>query len=61
MAQKIDATKVKDEVVKRKIKLLSDVGVTILPLDKLKEFNKIKADMGSTYSKAKVKEFSGKE
>jgi len=61
MAQKIDASKIKDEVVKRKVKLLSNVGVTILPLDKIKGFNKLKSDMGSTYSKAKVKEFSDKE
>ena len=61
LVQKIDLSKVKDNVLRRKIKLLSNLGTSALPLKKLKAFNKLKAEMGSTYSKAKVKEFSEQE
>jgi len=60
-AQKIDTAGLKDEVLLRKIKLLSQLGTSVLPKDKLQKFNKLKSDMGSTYSKAKVKEFSSRE
>jgi len=55
--QKIDTAGLKDRDLKRKIMLLSNLGTAALPEQKLKDFNKLIADMGSTYSKAKVKEY----
>jgi hypothetical protein len=53
-AQKFDLAQVGDEDVKRKLKLMKNLGTSVLPDAELKRFNKLVSDMGSTYSKAKV-------
>ena len=53
-AQAFDLTQVKDKDVKRKLKLMKNLGTAALPNAKLERFNKLVSDMGSTYSKAKV-------
>ena len=53
-AQGFDASQVQDKDVKRKLTLMKNIGTSALPDDKLQKFNKLVADMGSTYSKAKV-------
>ena len=53
-AQGFDASQVQDRDVMRKLKFMKNIGTSALPDDKLKKFNKLVSDMGSTYSKAKV-------
>ena len=45
--------------VRRKLKLILDLGTSVLPDEKLKKFKKLVADMGSTFSKAKVRQQLG--
>jgi len=57
-AQKYDMNKVKDEDLKRKLKMLTHIGTAILDSATSSKFNKLKADMGKKYSTAKVKEYT---
>ena len=54
-AQGFDLSQVQGQDVKRKLKLMANLGTAGLPDEKLKVFNKLVADMTSTYSKAKVR------
>lgn len=56
-AQKFDITKIKDRDVKRKLKLMKNIGTAVLPENKLKEFISLTGNMSTTYSTAKVLEF----
>lgn len=53
-AQQYDVTKLRDEDVARKLKLMKNIGTAALSDAKLKQFNKLTSDMGSKYSTAKV-------
>jgi len=60
-AQAFDLTQVKNEDVKRKLKLMRNLGTSALPEAKLGRFNQLVSDMGSTYSKAKVTKRGGSD
>jgi len=60
-AQAFDLTQVKNEDVRRKLKLMKNLGTSALPEAKLERFNQLVSDMGSTYSKAKVLKRGGSE
>ena len=60
-AQKYDISKINDYDVKRKLKLMKNIGTSILPKDKLKSFIKLTTDMSKTYSTAKVLDYKTKE
>ena len=53
-AQGFDIKQITDVDIGRKLKFLKDLGTSALPDEKLKRFNKLVSDMGSTFSKAKV-------
>ena len=54
-AQGFDVSQVQGQDVRRKLKLMANLGTSALPDEQLKVFNKLVADMSSTYSKAKVR------
>jgi hypothetical protein len=56
-AQQFDLTQIKDKEVRRKLKLMKNIGTAALPENKLREFISLTANMGKTYSTAKVLEF----
>jgi len=58
IAQTIDTKKVKDKMVLRKIKMLTNLGTSVLPKKDLTKFQAIKAELSEIYSKAKVKEYN---
>ena len=60
-AQAFDLTQVKSEDVRRKLKLMRNLGTSALPEAKLKRFQQLVSDMRSTYSKAKVKKRGGSD
>ena len=60
-AQAFDLTQVKSEDVRRKLKLMKNLGISALQEAKLERFNQLVSDMGSTYSKAKVPKRGGSE
>ena len=60
-AQAFDLTQVKNEDLRRKLKLMKNLGITALQEAKLERFNQLVSDMGSTYSKAKVPKRGGSE
>jgi len=60
-AQAFDLTQLKGEDVRRKLKLMKNLGTSALPDAKLERFNQLVSDMGSTYSKAKVPKLGGSE
>jgi len=53
-AQQFDISQIQNKDTVRKLKLMKNLGTSALADDKLKRFNKLVSDMGSTYSKAKV-------
>jgi peptidyl-dipeptidase A len=53
-AQGFDVQQITDVDIKRKLKLIKDLGTSALPDENLKKYNKLLSDMGSTFSKAKV-------
>ena len=53
-AKQYDLDLVTDEVTKRKLRLLGDIGTSILPPDTLTTFNKLTSSMSKIYSSAKV-------
>ena len=59
-AQKYDISKINDYDVKRKLKLMKNIGTSILPKDKLKAFIDLTTEMGKTYSTAKVLDYKTK-
>ena len=59
-AQKYDIRKIKDFDVKRKLKLIRNIGTSILPKDKLTSFIELKTEMIRTYSTAKVVDYRNK-
>ena len=60
-AQKFDINQIEDRDVVRKLKLMKNIGTAALPENKLKEFISLTAEMGKTYSTAKVLDFETKE
>merc|ERR1712025_1191945 len=60
-AQAFDLTQVKSEDVRRKLKLMRNLGTSALSEAKLERFNQLVSDMGSTYSKAKVTQRRGSD
>jgi len=56
-AQEFDLSKIKDREVKRKLKLMKNIGTSALPEDKLKKFISLTSNMGKVYATAKVSEF----
>ena len=60
-AQAFDLTQVQGEDLRRKLKLMKNLGTSALPDGKLVRFNQLVSDMGSTYSKAKVTKRGGSE
>ncbi|XP_023319903.1 angiotensin-converting enzyme isoform X2 [Eurytemora carolleeae] len=56
-AQRYSKENIQDPDVKRKLKLLSNLGTAVLRPDILRKFNKLKAEMGKKYSTAKVKDY----
>ena len=60
-AQAFDLTQVKSEDVRRKLKLMRNLGTSALSEAKLERFNQLVSDMGSTYSKAKVTQRGGSD
>jgi len=59
-AQNYEISKIQDYDVKRKLKLMKNIGTSILPRDKLKSFIKLTTDMSKTYSTAKVLDYRTK-
>merc|ERR1711910_4037 len=59
-AQKYDISKINDYDVKRKLKLMKNIGTSILPKDKLKAFIDLTTEMGKTFSTAKVLDYKTK-
>ena len=59
-AQKYEISKIDDYDVKRKLKLMKNIGTSILPGDKLKAFIKLTTEMSKTYSTAKVLDYKTK-
>merc|ERR1711874_593024 len=59
-AQKYDISKINDHDVKRKLKLMKNIGTSILPKDKLKAFIDLTTEMGKTFSTAKVLDYKTK-
>ena len=59
-AQKYDISKINDYDVKRKLKLMKNIGTSILPKDKLKSFIGLTTEMTKTYSTAKVVGYKNK-
>ena len=57
----VRSTQVKGEDLRRKLKLMKNLGTSALPDGKLVRFNQLVSDMGSTYSKAKVAKRGGSE
>ena len=60
-AQAFDLTQLQGEDLRRKLKLMKNLGTSALPDGKLVRFNQLVSDMGSTYSKAKVTKRGGSE
>ena len=60
-AQAFDLTQLQGEDLRRKLKLMKNLGTSALPDGKLVRFNQLVSDMGSTYSKAKVAKRGGSE
>ena len=56
-AQAFDITQIKDYDVKRKLKLMKNIGTAALNEDKLKEFISLTSNMATIYSTAKVLEY----
>ena len=59
-SKQFDATRVRDRVIKRKLKVISEVGASALPEEKLNMYNEIKAKMNKIYSTAKVPSYRDK-
>jgi len=57
LAQEFNLSKIRDKEVKRKLKLMKNIGTSALPEDKLKKFISLTSNMGKTYSTAKVLEY----
>ena len=53
-------SKIKDFDVKRKLKLIKNIGTSILPKDELTAFIELKTEMIRTYSTAKVVDYRNK-
>merc|ERR1711910_149795 len=60
-AQAFDLTQLQGEDLRRKLKLMKNLGTSALPDGKLVRFNQLVSDMGSTYSKAKGTKRGGSE
>jgi len=56
-AQAFDINKIKDRDVKRKLKLMKNIGTAALSENKLKEFISLTSNMATIYSTAKVQEY----
>ena len=52
-SKQFDASMVKDRDLKRKLKVISEVGSSALPEEKLNMYNEIKTKMNKIYSTAK--------
>ena len=59
-AQNYEINRINDYDVKRKLKLLKNIGTSILPTDKLKSFIRLTTEMSKTYSTAKVVDYKTK-
>jgi len=60
-AQSFDVSKLQDKDVIRKLKLIKNIGTAALPENELKKFISLTANMGKTYSTAKVLDFDTKK
>ena len=59
-SKQFDASMVKDRDLKRKLKVISEVGASALPEEKLNMYNEIKTKMNKIYSTAKVPGYQDK-
>ena len=59
-AKQFDASKLNNRDLKRKLKMIAQIGVSALPKDKLEEYNKITTKMAKIFSAAKVPEYKDK-
>ena len=59
-AKQFDSSKLKDRDLKRKLKVISEVGASALPQNKLDRFNSIKTKMTKIHSTAKVPSYQDK-
>ena len=57
LAQAFDMAKIRDKEVKRKLKLMKNIGTSALPEEKLKKFISLTSNMAKAYSTAKVLEY----
>ena len=53
-AKQFDVSKLKNRDLKRKWKMIAEIGTSALPKEKLEEYNKITTQMAKIYSTAKV-------
>ena len=53
-AKKFDKSKLNNRDLKRKLKMIAEIGASALPKDKLEEYNRITTKMAKIYSTAKV-------
>ena len=59
-AKQFHASRLKNRDLGRKIKMLSNIGASALPKEKLEEYNKITTKMAKIYSTAKVPAYQDK-
>ena len=59
-AKQFDASKLHNQDLKRKLKMISVIGASALPKEKLEEYNKITTKMAKIYSTAKVPSYEDK-
>ena len=59
-AKQFQASKLQNRDLRRKLKMLSNIGSSALPKEKLEEYNKITTKMAKIYSTAKVPAYEDK-
>ena len=59
-AKRFHASKLQNQDLKRKLKMLSNIGASALPKEKLEKYNKITTKMAKIYSTAKVPAYEDK-
>ena len=59
-AKQFHASKLQNQDLKRKLQMLSNIGASALPKEKLEEYNKITTKMSKIYSTAKVPAYKDK-
>ena len=59
-AKQFQASKLQNRDLQRKLKMLSNIGSSALPKEKLEEYNKITTKMAKIYSTAKVPAYEDK-